>query len=76
MGQDREDREDGGADVSEVEPGAADPVTADPVTAEQAQVFEDEVGDAVRYERGLAVKCVGSILLVVIVLAFRVYFFG
>jgi hypothetical protein len=57
--------------VNEAEPGAADPVTA-----EQAQVFEDEVGDAIRYERGLAVKCVGCILLVVIVLAFRVYFFG
>ncbi len=57
--------------MSEAEPGPADPVTA-----RQTQVFEDEVSDAVRYERGLAVKCVGSILLVVIVLAFRVYFFG
>ncbi|MGO9220466.1 MAG: hypothetical protein ACLP5E_22310 [Streptosporangiaceae bacterium] len=57
--------------MSEAEPGAAGPVTA-----EQAQVFEDEVGDAVRYERGLAVKCVGCILLVAVVLAFRVYFFG
>ena len=29
-------------------------------------MFEDEVGDAVRYERGLAVKCVACILLVVV----------
>jgi hypothetical protein len=57
--------------VSEPEPAAVGPVTA-----EQTQVFEDEVRDAVRYERGLAVKCVACILLVAVILAFRVYFFG
>ncbi|HTT52400.1 MAG TPA: hypothetical protein VMH35_13445 [Streptosporangiaceae bacterium] len=41
-----------------------------------ARVFDDEVRDAERYERGLAVKCVFCILLVVAVLAARVYFFG
>jgi hypothetical protein len=52
------------------------PVTAEPVTAEQAQVFQDEVSDAIRYERGLAVKCLACVLLVVVILALRVYFFG
>lgn len=52
------------------------PAAAGPITAEQVQVFEDEVGDAVRYERGLAVKCVCCIVLVAIILALRVYFFG
>jgi hypothetical protein len=72
--------------VSEPQPAAAGPVTTgpvttgpvttEPVTAEQAQVFEDEVSDAIRYERGLAVKCVFCILLVAVILALRVYFFG
>ena len=53
-----------------------EPAAGGPVTAEQAQVFEDEVCDAVRYERGLAIKCMASILLVVVVLGLRVYFFG
>jgi hypothetical protein len=44
--------------------------------AQQQQVFRDEVADAERYERGLAVKCVISLILVAIVLAARVYFFG
>ncbi len=57
-------------------PVAGGPVAGGPVTAEQVQVFEDEVGDAVRYERGLAVKCVFCIVLVAIILALRVYFFG
>lgn len=52
------------------------PPAAEPVTAEQAQVFEDEVSDAIRYERGLAIKCVACILLVAVILALRVYFFG
>ena len=55
-------------------PGA--PAAGDPAAAEQAQIFKDEVSDAVRYERGLAVKCVFAILLVAIILALRVYFFG
>jgi hypothetical protein len=75
--------------VSERQPAAAGQVTAaagqvteagqvpaEPVTVEQAQVFADEVGDAVRYERGLAVKCLFCVLLVAVILALRVYFFG
>jgi hypothetical protein len=53
-----------------------EPAAGGPVTAEQVQVFEDEVRDAVRYERGLAIKCVACLLLVAVILAFRVYFFG
>lgn len=53
-----------------------EPAAVGPATAEQIQVFEDEVRDAVRYERGLAVKCVACILLVAVILALRVYFFG
>ena len=53
-----------------------EPAAGGPATAEQAQVFEDEVRDAVRYERGLAIKCVACILLVAVILALRVYFFG
>lgn len=39
-------------------------------------LFEDEVRDAVRYERWLAVKCVACLLLVIVVLAVRTYLFG
>jgi hypothetical protein len=53
-----------------------EPAAGVPVTAEQAQVFEDEVRDAVRYERGLAVKCLVSIVLVAVILALRVSFFS
>ena len=53
-----------------------EPAAGGPATAEQIQVFEDEVRDAVRYERGLAVKCVACLLLVAVILALRVYFFG
>ena len=38
--------------------------------------FEEEIRATVRYERGLAVKALLSILLVAAVLTFRVYFFG
>jgi hypothetical protein len=57
-------------------PAAGDLAAGDPAAAEQAQIFKDEVSDAVRYERGLAVKCVFAILLVAVILALRVYFFG
>ena len=53
-----------------------EPAAGRPAIAEPAQVFEDEVRDAVRYERGLAVKCVACILLVAVILAVRVYLFG
>ena len=52
-----------------------DPAAAGPAAA-AAQVFEDEIRDAVRYERGLAIKCVACILLVAVILAIRVYLFG
>ncbi len=47
-----------------------------PAEAEEQRVFREEVGDAARYERGLAVKCACCLLLVALVLALRVYFFG
>jgi len=47
-----------------------------PPAAGPERVFSAEVDDAVRYERGLAVKCACCILLVALVLAARVYFFG
>ena len=56
--------------MSAPEPAAAGPAAA------AGQVFEDEVRDAVRYERGLAVKCVACIVLVAVILAIRVYLFG
>jgi hypothetical protein len=39
-----------------------------------APSFEDEVHAAVSYERGLAVKALMAIVLVLLVLAVRVYF--
>ena len=47
-----------------------------PAEAERQRVFREEVDDAARYERGLAVKCACCIVLVAVVLALRVYFFG
>jgi hypothetical protein len=41
-----------------------------------APSFDDEIADAVRYEKGLAVKALLAIALVALVLAVRVYFFG
>ena len=41
-----------------------------------APSFEKEVGAAVSYEKGLAVKALLAIALVLIVLAVRVYFLG
>ena len=52
------------------------PEPAPPAETEQRRVFREEVADAVRYERGLAVKCLGSLLLVAAVLALRVWVFG
>ncbi len=56
--------------MSEPQPAAAGPVTA------ESQVFDDEVGDAVRYERWLAIKCVACIVLVAVIIGLRVYLFG
>jgi hypothetical protein len=41
-----------------------------------APSFEDEIDAATRYEKGLAIKAVLAIALVVVVLGLRVYFFG
>jgi hypothetical protein len=41
-----------------------------------APSFEDEVHDAVEYERGLAVKALLALALVALVLVVRVSFFG
>jgi hypothetical protein len=41
-----------------------------------APSFEEEIGDAVRYERGLAVKALLALALVAVVLLLRVLFFG
>jgi hypothetical protein len=46
------------------------------VKPDAEQVCTDEISHAVRYERGLAVKCAACILLVAVVLAVRVYLFG
>ncbi len=50
-------------------PGAA----ADP---RQQRLFDDEVADATRYERGLAVKCVLCLVLVAVVVTLRMLFLG
>lgn len=41
-----------------------------------APSFEEEIHDAVEYERGLAVKALLAIALVALVLGLRVAFFG
>jgi hypothetical protein len=41
-----------------------------------APSFDHEIRDAVRYERGLAVKALLAIALVLLVLGLRVAFFG
>ncbi len=46
------------------------------MTPDPDDVFRREVRAAVRYERGLAVKCVACLLLVAVVLTVRVYLFG
>ena len=72
--------------MSERQPAAAGQVTAEQVTAEQ--VTAEQAGGAVRWsrpggrgrrrgrQRGLAVKCLFCVLLVAVILALRVYFFG
>jgi len=41
-----------------------------------APSFDEEIRAAVRYERGLAVKCLVALALVAVILTLRVYFFG
>lgn len=47
-----------------------------PGAPREARSFDDEIGAAVRYERGLAVKAVLVIVLVAVIIGLRVYFFG
>jgi hypothetical protein len=47
-----------------------------PGAPDTARSFDDEIDDAVRYEKGLAVKALLAIALVAAVLALRAYFFG
>jgi hypothetical protein len=98
MGQDRKDREGGGAHVTvpargddpsnppappgggitenghRPQPPAETP--AYPGAPPSAPSFEDEIQDAVEYERGLAVKALLALCLVALVLVIRVAFFG
>jgi len=55
------------------EPGKREAYPGAPASAPS---FDDEIDDAVRYEKGLAVKALLAIVLVALVLALRVYFFG
>ena len=78
MGQDGEDRKGGGADVTSngQQPQPSAERAAYPGAPPSAPSFDDEIEDAVEYERGLAVKALLSIALVALVLALRVAFFG
>jgi hypothetical protein len=58
--------------LAEVIPGRS----AFPAAGPSAPSFDDEVRTAVSYEKGLAIKALLAIALVLLVLAFRVYFFG
>lgn len=78
MGQDGEDRKGGGADVTSngQQPQPSGERPAYPGAPPSAPSFDAEIEHAVEYERGLAVKALLSIALVVLVLVLRVAFFG
>ena len=78
MGQDGEDRKGGGADVTSngQQPQPSGKRAAYPGAPPSAPSFDDEIEDAVQYERGLAVKALLAIALVALVLGLRVAFFG
>ena len=61
MGEDGEDRQGGDAGLS---------------TAAQQQVFDTEIADAIRYEKGLAVKAAIALAIVALVIAARLFFYG
>ena len=61
MGQDGEDRQGGDAGLS---------------TAAQQQVFDTEIADAIRYEKGLAVKAAIALAIVALVILARLLFYG
>ena len=61
MGEDGEDRQGGDAGLS---------------TAAQQQVFDTEIADAIRYEKGLAVKVAIALAIVALVILARLLFYG
>ena len=65
MGQDREDGEDGGPDV-----------TIEAVGAGPRVVFRREINDAVRYEKGLFIKALVILAILAIVLILRTLYFA
>lgn len=64
MGQDREDGEDGGPDV-----------TIEAVKARPVVVFRQEIDDSVRYEKGLFIKALVVLAALAIVLLLRTLYF-
>ena len=65
MGQDGEDGEDGGPDV-----------TIEAVKARPAEVFRQEINDAVRYEKGLFIKALVVLAVLAILLILRAMYFA
>ncbi len=61
MGEDGEDRQGGDAGLS---------------TPAQQQVFDTEIADAIRYEKGLVAKAAIALALVALVIAARLFFYG
>jgi hypothetical protein len=65
VGQDREDGEDGGPDV-----------TIEAVKARSVVVFREEINDAVRYEKGLFIKALVVLAVLATVLILRRLYFA
>jgi len=65
VGQDREDGENGGPDV-----------TIEAVKARPAEVFRQEINDAVRYEKGLFIKALVILAVLAILLILRAMYFA
>jgi hypothetical protein len=65
VGQDREDGEDGGPDV-----------TIEAIKARSVVVFREEINDAVRYEKGLFIKALVVLAVLATVLILRRLYFA
>jgi hypothetical protein len=65
VGQDREDGEDGGPDV-----------TIEAVSERSVVVFRQEINAAVRYEKGLFIKALVILAVLAIVLILRTLYFA
>ena len=65
MGQDREDGENGGPDV-----------TIEAVKTRPVVVFRQEINDAVRYEKGLFIKALVVLAVLAILLILRAMYFA